>query len=90
MIAYVAVLHGVLHAGYREVQAFLKSWFGTPISLGEVAALCERTASALESLHQEIARVVRESRSVGADVAQVLIAAIRDWQANPGSAAAAP
>jgi transposase len=67
MIAYVAVLHGVLHAGYREIARFLHGWFGVLISLGEVAALCERTASALASLHQEIARVVRQSRVVNAD-----------------------
>ena len=67
MIAYVAALHGVLHAGYREIKAFLKGWFRLPISLGAVAALCERTAAALASLHQQIARVVRESRVVNAD-----------------------
>jgi transposase len=67
MIAFVATLHGVLHAGYREIARFLRTWFRLPISLGEVAALCERTASALASLHQEIARVVRQSRVVGAD-----------------------
>ncbi len=67
MIAYVAALHGVLHSGYREIEVFLRGWFRLPISLGEVAALCERTAAALTELHQEIARVVRESRVVNAD-----------------------
>jgi transposase len=67
LIAFVATLHGVLHAGYREIARFLKGWFRLPISVGEVAALCERTAAALGSLHQEIARVVRGSRVVGAD-----------------------
>jgi transposase len=79
MIAYVASLHGVLHAGYREIARWLHSWFGMPISLGEVAALCERTASALASLHQEIARVVRQSRVVNADETPWRIAGKGAW-----------
>jgi transposase len=67
MIAFVAALHGVLHAGYREIARFLRNWFRLPISVGEVAALCERTAGALASLHQEIAGVIRQSPVVGAD-----------------------
>jgi len=79
MIAYVAALHGVLHAGYRELARFLHSWFRLPISLGEVAALCERTAAALASLHQDIARLVRESRVVNADETSWRIAGKGGW-----------
>lgn len=67
MIAYVATLHGVLHAGYREIVSFVRSWCSVPISVGEVAALCERTAGALSSLHQEIASLVEKSKVVNAD-----------------------
>ncbi len=67
MIAYVAALHGVLHAGYREIKAFLKGSFRLPISLGPVTALRERTAAGLASLPRQIARVTRQSPVVGAD-----------------------
>jgi transposase len=67
LIAFVATLHAVLHAGYREMVSFVRSWCSVPISVGEVAALCERTAGALSSLHQEIASLVEKSKVVNAD-----------------------
>lgn len=61
LAALVALLHGRLRLGFREIVLFLEECFGIRACLGSVAKLCREASEALGAKYDEILKAVQES-----------------------------
>ena len=67
MAALVALLHGRLRVGFREIVLFLEDCFGIRACLGSVAKLCREASEALGAKYDEILKAVQESEVTNVD-----------------------
>jgi len=61
LAALVALLHGRLRVGFREIVLFLEECFGIHACLGSVADLCREAGEALAGKYDEILKAVQAS-----------------------------
>lgn len=67
LAALVALLHGRLRLGFREIVLFLEDCLGIRACLGSVAKLCREVGEALSAKYEEILKAVQESRVSNVD-----------------------
>ena len=67
LAALVALLHGRLRVGFREIVLFLEDCFGIRACLGSVAKLCREAGEALGGKYDEILKAVQESEVTNVD-----------------------
>jgi len=79
LAAFVALLHGRLRIGFREIVVFLEDCFGIHACLGSVAEMCREAGAALGAKYEGILKAVQGSEVTHVDETSWRIEGARAW-----------